>query len=266
MLDANKMKIREGTRKRAFTLIELLVVIAIIAILAAILFPVFAQAKEAAKATACLSNMRSISMAYNMYAADYDDVLCPGTSLEYNPSLQIRYWWGSLAGSPLTRDDSKGFLQPYMKNTAIADCPSGVGLKSLSTYIPYAIGMNTSLTTTPPLTMSDLSSPAETINFADTAFFFVTANPPRKEKTMTFSCDPTFVTTTVIDGRHSSKRANMGWVDGHAKSHVVDNRKESARDDIIYNLGGGIIRKYPQQIPNTLTNRDCYYYYVVKPN
>jgi prepilin-type N-terminal cleavage/methylation domain-containing protein len=59
--------------KRAFTLIELLVVIAIIAILAAILFPVFAQAKEAAKRTADLSNARQIGLGNRMYLADYDD-------------------------------------------------------------------------------------------------------------------------------------------------------------------------------------------------
>jgi prepilin-type N-terminal cleavage/methylation domain-containing protein len=59
--------------KRAFTLIELLVVIAIIAILAAILFPVFAQAKEAAKKTQCLSNVKNIGLGVIMYAGDFDD-------------------------------------------------------------------------------------------------------------------------------------------------------------------------------------------------
>lgn len=59
--------------KKAFTLIELLVVIAIIAILAAILFPVFAQAKEAAKKTMCLSNEKNIGLAIIMYGNDYDD-------------------------------------------------------------------------------------------------------------------------------------------------------------------------------------------------
>ena len=62
------------SRTRAFTLIELLVVIAIIAILAAILFPVFAQAKAAAKDTSNLSNVKQIGLAVMMYGADYDDV------------------------------------------------------------------------------------------------------------------------------------------------------------------------------------------------
>lgn len=66
--------------RKAFTLIELLVVIAIIAILAAILFPVFAQAKEAAKKTACASNLKNIGLAMTMYLADNDDAF-PNTNV-----------------------------------------------------------------------------------------------------------------------------------------------------------------------------------------
>jgi prepilin-type N-terminal cleavage/methylation domain-containing protein len=60
-------------KNRAFTLIELLVVIAIIAILAAILFPVFARAREQARKTSCLSNMKQIGLGIGMYVQDYDE-------------------------------------------------------------------------------------------------------------------------------------------------------------------------------------------------
>src|SRR5881296_1860227 len=66
---------QRSVKQRAFTLIELLVVIAIISILAAILFPVFAQARDKARQSACISNMKQIGTGIMMYAQDYDETL-----------------------------------------------------------------------------------------------------------------------------------------------------------------------------------------------
>jgi len=122
--------------KRAFTLIELLVVIAIIAILAAILFPVFAQAKEAAKQSATLSNGKQLGLAFNIYTADYDD-LCP-SSFAYITGATERYWWNYPASFPAgSANPSSGYLAnedaiqwanailPYNKNTDIYQTANG---------------------------------------------------------------------------------------------------------------------------------------------
>jgi len=93
-------------KRRGFTLIELLVVIAIIAILAAILFPVFAQAREKARQTSCLSNQKQLGTAILMYTQDYDEV--------YPTGLQDSWWdctWYRTTAS-------------YVKNDGVFKCPS----------------------------------------------------------------------------------------------------------------------------------------------
>ena len=102
-------------RPSAFTLIELLVVIAIIAILAAILFPVFAQAREKARATACLSNMKQIGTALMMYTQDYDETNPPRNEnvVDFNNPAVV-------AVNP----SYIGVLTPYTKNKDIYACPS----------------------------------------------------------------------------------------------------------------------------------------------
>ena len=114
------------TPRRAFTLIELLVVIAIIAILAAILFPVFAQAREAARKAACSSNFKQIGSAFALYTQDYDDRLPDRRDLKSALPGGYRPW------TTWPPSDPRGgwavlVLETYTKNTAIWSCPSVTG-------------------------------------------------------------------------------------------------------------------------------------------
>jgi len=96
-------------RRTGFTLIELLVVIAIIAILAAILFPVFAKAREKARAASCQSNEKQLALAVLMYSQDYDESTAP--------HYIITDGWAQVIQPP-------DLVQPYIKNTQMLICPS----------------------------------------------------------------------------------------------------------------------------------------------
>jgi prepilin-type N-terminal cleavage/methylation domain-containing protein len=113
--------------KKAFTLIELLVVIAIIAILAAILFPVFAQAKLAAKATANLSNLKQLGLAVIQYTNDYDDAfplaLQEGTLAEQQTYLPLNTDGTVLTTNPAGVIPWQETVYPYVKNRQIYTSP-----------------------------------------------------------------------------------------------------------------------------------------------
>lgn len=103
-------------KRRAFTLIELLVVIAIIAILAAILFPVFAQAKRAAKKATCLTQSKQIGIAMMMYMGDFDDHM---TQYQYAD----RCPWPEVCGTSTVTLGFLYMLQPYSKSNLYSQCP-----------------------------------------------------------------------------------------------------------------------------------------------
>jgi prepilin-type N-terminal cleavage/methylation domain-containing protein len=183
---------QEGTLPRkhctGFTLIELLVVIAIIAILAAILFPVFAQAREKARQATCLSNMKQIGLASNLYVQDYDETF-PGHNWPQGEGLHAlpdgRRYRGHV-GWPL-------LFYPYIKNLGVFICPSddnprdgwtdnGKANPYNNTWgkpIPLSYSENADIYLTPlefngaPLKLAEITFPSDTYWIADARFSFV---------------------------------------------------------------------------------------------
>jgi len=178
-------------KKRGFTLIELLVVIAIIAILAAILFPVFSRAREQARKTACLSNMKQVGQALMMYVQDWDDTYPWGV-----PACNAPYGVGTATDTPM------GKLHPYIKNAAVWSCPSEAIANRIPNLLQFgnlagwndwpwrfpgefaglyvSIGYNDHLmrnqdcswsSERPVRKMAQVVAPAETVAFADSYFF-----------------------------------------------------------------------------------------------
>lgn len=142
---SNHMK--SSSRCRAFTLIELLVVIAIIAILAAILFPVFAQAKLAAKAASCLSNLKQIATSSQIYAADNDDFMV----LSQSWYAENRVGGVQFVKSGVNFSSWRTLLYPYTKNVQIYTDPTApntfvspafAGNRDMAALIYGNIGIN----------------------------------------------------------------------------------------------------------------------------
>ncbi|HWD38534.1 MAG TPA: prepilin-type N-terminal cleavage/methylation domain-containing protein [Fimbriimonas sp.] len=258
---------------KAFTLIELLVVIAIIAILAAILFPVFAQAKAAAKGAVCLSNLKNVGLASMIYSNDFDDQKVP----KYGSWDNVyTYWWfGSTTYPATTVDGTKGILYPYMKNQEIMDCPMNKGIAA-DPYTGLQFGLAMSVGSIVfgndeylggQYSMTSVDDPAETIYYADAAAEAYKSGSYVLADSTEFMCD--FYGESA-HGRHA-KKSNVVWFDGHAKSMTVtpttstDQPQATAAKN---NLG--IIEKTPVSVPDgeffMFTKKDCYYYMPVKSN
>jgi len=125
-----------NNRSRGFTLIELLVVIAIISILAAILFPVFARARENARKAACMSNLKQIGLAVQMYLQDYDGTF-PFARNSYGGDETV-------VKHTATEYDVTGtwytILQPYTKNFQVFICPTAGAILGSSNLLNWSGG------------------------------------------------------------------------------------------------------------------------------
>jgi len=199
-------------RNRGFTLIELLVVIAIIAILAAILFPVFARAREKARQTQCLNNVRQMTTGVAMYAQDFDETL-PLVAISvpsyYMPSGG-RHTSGVMPWVIV--------LDPYIKNTQIFACPTAAGGWDGGDGDSNNVNLEfNSLTYGYSETLSNMAVgrvvyPAQTMCLADSSTdnYFI--------DTMA-----TYHGTAAVEGRDDiaalrhNDGANIGYIDGHAK-------------------------------------------------
>ncbi len=188
--------------RRGFTLIELLVVIAIIAILAAILFPVFARAREKARQTQCLSNVKEIALAILMYAQDYDESICP--YVDDNHHYDLMGWWV--------------VIDPYIKNEQVRQCPSikGGGNGDYGVVYPHVSAVGDAKA------LAEIDYPAETGLITETEHQDVNG---RNGQLYLCYC-PFCYAEGAIDwayyhgvprpGRHNGGN-NCGFVDGHGK-------------------------------------------------
>jgi prepilin-type N-terminal cleavage/methylation domain-containing protein/prepilin-type processing-associated H-X9-DG protein len=178
--------------KRGFTLIELLVVIAIIAILAAILFPVFAKAREKARQSSCLSNVKQLAIAEMAYEQDYDEKTASYSS---HPGAVAAYTWVEM-------------LTPYIKNSQIFKCPSANGIW-VKTYGPNITSVALNGTTGHAYlycyrSVATFQLPAETILLSE-------SNNQNYVRWNTL--------TAPVDGldKPHNDGANAAFFDGHAK-------------------------------------------------
>ena len=238
--------------RQGFTLIELLVVIAIIALLAAILFPVFSRARENARKTSCMNNLKQIALGWQQYVQDNDEMTIP-ISVDGTMNSNIRaFVWNHL-------------LQPYIKSTQIFKCPSNTS--------PQGYTMNTNLGSGPRPTNSigrniaDFAKPAQTPGFVDANGYVGQPN-----MCFVFYLNPGPVATTAYNGRRIDDNptfpygdvnsedwnnqtdspaanpntdihlngCNMAFVDGHVKWMASYTGGRLPSDDLDYNTDGNV--------------------------
>ncbi len=205
---------------KAFTLIELLVVIAIVAILAAILFPVFSQAKAAAKATACMSNMKQIGLALQLYLGDDDDRMFFRSNWANSRSGDTRVIG---AGDSFDHYRWWNLLMPFLKSTVVFRCGSD-DLPSPSKDSSGRADILRSyiaISSAESLDLSDLATPVDTMVITEKwgrDWTGLRTDSWIEPFNGDFTPDSTDRSRTFTAANRHSGRMNCSFFDGHAKS------------------------------------------------
>jgi prepilin-type N-terminal cleavage/methylation domain-containing protein len=238
-------------RRLGFTLIELLVVIAVISILAALLFPVFSRARESARRTSCLSNVRQLGQAFLMYAGDHDETL-PNAADGFEGEGRTGGWiyfrhfpandTQAMRGS---FDAAQGDLYPYVKGPQVYICPSdSEGRLSGDSYAANSCLFNGSV-----LIQAErgFKTGRPLASFGDTATWMLLgeeasplfSDPDREASTRTRSTDDGYLlyTMNLFTSRHFDG-SNLAFLDSHSKGL----RFEKVQGDR-YQVGGADVNE-----------------------
>ena len=209
----------QSARSTGFTLIELLVVVAIIAILAALLLPTLSQSKASARRIQCVSSIRQLGLAAEMYWDDNQ-----GQTFRYRGAYTNGgdvFWFGWLErGSEGSRafDLAQGALHPYLGGRGIEICPGlnylAARFKLKATGAAFGYGINLYLTSPTTLNVNRMTRPADTAVFADAAQVNTFQAPASPENPMLEEFYYIHDTETTVHFRHQ-RTANVVFGDGH---------------------------------------------------
>jgi prepilin-type N-terminal cleavage/methylation domain-containing protein/prepilin-type processing-associated H-X9-DG protein len=212
-------------RRKGFTLIELLVVIAIIAILAAILFPVFARAREAARATTCRSNLKQIGTAASMYEQDYDETCLPAF---VGPAQTYGGQWPDLI-DPYLKNLGNAVGTAYNFEGKVYMCPTAPVISDKTVRRPYGYNFVYLGRSATMVSLAAVQAPASTLRVTEAWRIDGTFPAPGVGAILAYPPNNASAANIYPRDWHSGT-SNVLFVDGHVKA---------MKREQIMNPGGG---------------------------